>query len=60
MGTQMSRVEPHTGTGSARGSTATVNAGSDFPCLRLLVLAAESLQEQPDWGRLENNPLLWV
>lgn len=39
-----------------QGSTATVNARSDFPCLRLLVLAAEPPQEQPDWGRLENNP----
>lgn len=39
-----------------QGSTATVNAGSDFPCLRLLVLAAEPPQEQPDRGRLENNP----
>lgn len=35
---------------------ATVNAGSDFFCLRLLALAAELPWELPDWGRLENSP----
>lgn len=39
-----------------QGSVATVNAGSDFPCLRLLVLAAELPWELPERGRLENSP----
>lgn len=39
-----------------QGSIDTVNAGSDFPCLRLLVLAAELPWELPDRGRLEHSP----
>lgn len=43
-----------THTGSAPGQHR--DAGSDFPCLRLLVLAAELPWELPDRGRLENSP----
>lgn len=39
-----------------QGSTDTVTAGSDFPCLKFLVLAAELPWELPGRGRLENGP----